>query len=378
MFWAALAVLNLAAGIVMAGQPSRLTDLQTIMRWGRAWLVDGQNVYQLPDAAVQYPPNGIVLLSPLGLLAMSVALPVWLFLNLGMAFLAPYLAARFFRPHDPFRVILLPMLMFLCWGGMRTLTQFSLAALTLAMAALVFADRKPLAGGVTLGLALMKPQVALPVFMWTLYTRRWRLAVIAMTVVAGLFAVFCLWADDSPWRVLARYLGILAVLHTGEAILSGISELRPLIRHVVSDSSIVDAITGAIALGLLAGICAAGFQEGAARKRVLYAAPPLVASWSLLTFYHLTYGFIVLLPVMMLLALNGAEHSILRKTLFWVLQIGMMFDVPGLSRRMGLLGTTSPFVNSLVHADRLLMLLLFAGLIVLARSEPPDAEVRAS
>ena len=44
----------------------------------------------------------------------------------------------------------------------------------------------------------------------------------------------------------------------------------------------------------------------------------------------------ILLPVMMLLALNDAPRSRLRKALFWMLQLGMMFDIPGLSRRAGL------------------------------------------
>ena len=102
---------------------------------------------------------------------------------------------------------------------------------------------------------------------------------------------------------------------------------------------------------------------------MLYSAPLLVSCWSLLTFYHLTYGFIVLLPVMMLLALNDAAHSTLRKTLFWVLQIGMMIDVPGLARRVG--PASGPVAVALSHVDRLLMLFLFAGLVVLAWEEPP-------
>ena len=133
-------------------------------------------------------------------------------------------------------------------------------------------------------------------------------------------------------------------------------------------------ITRAIALGLLAGICVAGFQEGAVRKQVLYAAPPLVACWSLMTFYHLTYGFVVLLPVMMLLALNDTPRSTLRRALFWILQIGMMFDIPGLSRLMGFAGTPL-YARVFIHADRVLMLVLFIGLIVLAWREPPEPSV---
>ena len=155
----------------------------------------------------------------------------------------------------------------------------------------------------------------------------------------------------SPVWVSGRYIEILAVHHTGEAILAGISEFRPLIYQLVTDVSEVDAIASSIAFGLLAGICVAGLQEGAGRSRVLFAAPALVACWSLMTFYHLTYGFVILLPVLMLLALHDGPRSGLRVTLFWMLQLGMMFDVPGWSRRAGL-ADTALHVKVLAHADR--------------------------
>ncbi len=99
-----------------------------MMRWGRYWLVEGTNVYEPGRwGSVDYPPNAVVLLSPLGLLPLGAAHPIWMLMNIAMAMLAPYCAARFFRPHDPFRVIVLPILMFLCWGGVRTLTQFTLS-----------------------------------------------------------------------------------------------------------------------------------------------------------------------------------------------------------------------------------------------------------
>jgi hypothetical protein len=368
MFWGALAVLNLAAGVAVSSQPHRLYDLETMMRWGRYWLVEGANIYDYgPWGSVDYPPNAIVLLAPLGLVTPGAADAIWIVVNVAMAIVAPYLAARFLRHHDPFRVIALPILMFLCWGGVRTLTQFTLIALVCSMAAMVTASRPPLAG-LWLGLALMKPQVAVPVFMWSVFTRRWSVVLSGFAVVGMLIAVFCLRSDARPSLVAGGYIETLAVHHTGEAILAGLSELRPVIYQLVDDVSEVDAIASSIALGLAAGLSVAGFQEGAVRRRVLYAAPALVACWSLLTFYHLTYGFVILLPVLMLLALNDAPQSRLRKALFWTLQLGMMFDVPGLSRRAGLEGTAL-FANVLAHVDRALILALFAGLIVLAWRE---------
>jgi hypothetical protein len=329
-------------------------------------------VYQPFDSTTDYPPHAIVLLSPLGLLSSAVAIPLWASLNLCLAIIAPYLAARFYRPYAPFRVILLPILMFLCWGGVRTLLQFSLLALTLSMAALSLSDRRPMTAGAVLGCALMKPQVALPVFCWALFTRRWRLAITSIGIVAIGFAAFCLWAGADPFFVVRRYGAILASYYTGDGLLAGLSELRPAIRALVTDVSDVDGIVASIAIGLFAGICLAGFQEGSARARVLYAAPPLVACWSLLTFYHLTYGFVILLPVMMMLALNDAERSPLRTWLFWILQIGMMIDLPGLARLTGLSRTV--FGMALSHADRVLMVCLFAGLAALAWKEPPLAD----
>ena len=373
MFWGTLAALNLVAGAVTSSRPNRLYDLDTMMEWGRYWLVEGANIYTLgPWGNVDYPPNAIVLLSPLSLLSLGVAHPVWMLLNTFLVLITPYHAARFLRPNAPFRVIALPILMFLSWGGARTLTQFTLAALACSMLAMVAATTRPVAGGMWLGLAMMKPQVAVPVLLWCAFTRRWTAVLTSMAVVAALVGVFCLRSGGEPYSMTVHYLQTLADYHTGDAILAGMSELRPLIYQIVADVSKADVIAGSIAVSLIGAICVAGFQEGAARRRVLYAAPALVACWSLMTVYHLTYGFVILLPVMMLLALNDAEHSRLRRTLFWSLQVGMMFDIPNLTRQAGLADTLL-YRDVLVHVDRALMVVLFAGLITLAWREPAES-----
>ena len=86
ILWGTLAALNLTAGVAVSSQAHRLYDLESMMRWGRYWLVDGANVYE-PGlwGSVDYPPNAIVLLSPLGLLSIEAAHPIWLCLNVSMA-----------------------------------------------------------------------------------------------------------------------------------------------------------------------------------------------------------------------------------------------------------------------------------------------------
>ena len=81
--------------------------------------------------------------------------------------------------------------------------------------------------------------------------------------------------------------------------------MRPLIARVVSNVAIVDAIAGAAAISMLAGICWLGFAEAKDARTPMYSAPALVGVWSLLTFYHLTYGFLLLLPAAALLIFSN-------------------------------------------------------------------------
>ena len=69
----------------MSSHPYRLTDLESVQAWGRDWLLGGENIYHPSESAVDYPPNAIVLLSPLGLLPLGAAYPIWMLLNIGLA-----------------------------------------------------------------------------------------------------------------------------------------------------------------------------------------------------------------------------------------------------------------------------------------------------
>jgi hypothetical protein len=370
--WAAFAILNLSAGVMVATQPDRLNDMANVAGWTTDWLLRGQDAYANKNLILVYPPHAVVLLSPLALLPFNAAVAGWVIANIGFVFLSAYFAARFFQAHAPFRSIFLPLLMFASWWGAHTLVEFSLAPLVLSMAALRVADRRPLLSGVCLGLALMKPQIAVPVCCWMMFTRRWKpLAIGAATVAAGT-AMYCARAAANPVRVAQHLLANLKVYYTGDAIMTGSTDLRPLIHVFVRDVRTLDMIAGSLCVALLAGICAVGFQEGRWRNRTLYSAPPLIACWSLLWFYHLSYGFVILLPALMLLVFNDAPQTPLRRGLLWALQIGMMLNVPGLLRHSGMAG--APLAEALInHFDRVLTTAIFTGLVALAWRESPAA-----
>ena len=82
-------------------------------------------------------------------------------------------------------------------------------------------------------------------------------------------------------------------------------------------------------------MCTVAFAE-ARRDRLRYAAPPLAGLWSLLTFYHLTYGFVILLPLAVALWFEDEPTTqVFRRRLFWALQLTMMFDATVLWRWFG-------------------------------------------
>ena len=372
VLWAIMAAVNLTAGVVLAARPERASDLETIERFGREWLLAGSNIYAPTDSGAVYPPYAVVALSPLALFPAKWAVPGWTVLNLALAVVAPFLAVRVVRPAATLSDAALPMLMFLCWGGVRTLLQFSLLTLTVSLLAMVLADKRPLWSGVCFGLAMMKPQMAIPALAWALFTRRLRPIGVAAALTTAGFALFCLRARAEPVSVVVRYTEILKLLYLGDARVVGLANVRQLLALAVSSTPKVDALSIAIAIAMLLAIGILGFREGKRRDAVMYSAPPLVGIWSLLTFYHLTYGFIVLLPTAMaLLFANELQTARLRKTTLCLLQFGLMVDLPGVWRRIGPLLTVPDVVNAAVpQFDRVLMLAIFGSVATLyARTE---------
>ncbi len=363
-----MAALNLAAALVITSWPERQADLDTVQRWGANWLFRGDDIYATDWDYPDYPPHAIVLLSPLGAMSLESAVRVWSLINLPLVILAPYLALRHVRPDVSASEAALPVLMFVCWSGSRTLLQFSLLALTFGLASTVLADRRSLWSGVCLGLALMKPQIAAPFLIWAVIAKRWNVVSVALGVVAAGFGLYCARAAANPLDVIGHYASILRYLYTGEAIMIGLAQLRPLFQMAASTPSSVDALSAAASVILLGGLCGVGWVERRLDDRSKLAAPSMLALWSLLTFYHLTYGFLILLPLaahLLLVEVPGLQ--VFRRRLFWSLQLGLMVDVPGLSRRVVPLPSIPGWVDDrLGDFDRLLMLGLYAATLALA------------
>jgi hypothetical protein len=150
-----------------------------------------------------------------------------------------------------------------------------------------------------------------------------RIAAIALSIPFCGLAIFCIRASASPFDVLERYVDILNSFYVGHEDLPmvGLAQLRPLVSLVVSRTNAVNTISLMIAFALITLTCVLGFSEGAKRNGILVSAPPLAAVWSLLTFYHLTYGFVLLVPVatLLLFTIDDATRPF-RLKVFWTMQ----------------------------------------------------------
>jgi hypothetical protein len=365
--WSILAAVNLTAGLVVSSLPPRQSDLETMRRWTSTWLAGGTDIYDLPDEAPDYPPNAIVILAPLALLPASVTPPVWATMNLVLAPTVAFLAVRTAGP-SPAVGAVLPGLMFLCWGGFRTLLQFTLLTLAFGLSARRLADRSRVASGVCLGLSLIKPHIAAPFLLWAMFARKGRELAIAAAVSAVGFLVYCRVAQSPASAVLNNYRDVLARVYGGDSLgLVGLTNLRPLFELITGEHVWSALLSAAVALLLLALVCSLGIAEGSQAAPVRFSAPALGGLWSLLTFYHLTYNFLLALPAAALLFCTpDPPTKTLRLTAFWVVQAMMMFDPPGLWRRVGAFFEWPAEAGGLVmHADRALVLGLYVLIMTL-------------
>jgi hypothetical protein len=323
------ACVNLAAGATLAlRDPARASDLSIMYDWCGRWLA-GDGLYTAPDGVTDYPPNAIVMLSPLARLPWPWLVPLWTAFGLALAPLLAYLVVRCVWLGDPF-VAAVPMLLFLCWTGTRTLLQFSALSMTLAFLSLRLVDSHRLASSVALGLALFKPHIAGPIALWMVVTGRARVAIVAAAVVLAGWTAYDARIGENPLTTLEGYLGVLGRLHAGPDGLLGRTDLRGWSRIVTADPRAADALWIAVSTLLLAG---AWWLARRDPRRPLAAGGLAVLSlfclWSLLAFYHNTNNLIMMVPAFVFLWFLDDRSALPRR---WVpivlLQAALMFDVP--------------------------------------------------
>ena len=324
------ACVNVGAGVTLAlRDPHRASDLRVMYDWCRAWLIGGQSLYTGPEASADYPPNAIVMLSPLALVPQRWLVPLWTAGAVALTPVLPWLVMRCAWRRNR-AAIAVPVLLYLCWAAPRTLLQFSLLSMTLACVPLLIVDAHWLAGGVALGLALCKPHIAGPIALWMMVTGRFRPLIAAAAVVLVGWVLYDARIGENPVTTAAAYWHVLGAEYTGPNGLIGRSSIRGWTRMVTGDPGEADAFWIALSVLLLIGVCWVARRD---RSRSLdaggLAVPAMFCLWSLLVSYHNGNNMILMLPAFAFLWFRGDRAT---SPWHWIpivaLQTALAFDVP--------------------------------------------------
>lgn len=361
-----LAAANIAAALVLTfTDPDRRSDLWLMRSWCHDWLFAHRALYAAAGSQVDYPPWAIVTYAPLALIPPRAVVAVWLTINVACTGVMAWLTARLVAPSRPRRALVLPVLLFLCWGGTRTLLKLSEMIFALGLLAMTTTG-SAIGAGVLLGLAFAKPPIAAPFLLWAGFARRWRTLAAAAAVVAIEVALYSAWSGEASLAALVHYRRIIGSIYGGQDAMVGLTGLRGLLDPILPAARL-DVIVPAASAALLGVIVIVGLREGArARPESMPIGVALVCVWSLLTFHQQSYNVVLLfLPVMLIVCLRE-DRPIGRADLvvLALLQIVLMTDIAG--RLPPSLAGTRPG-RLLAQADRIAALVSLVWLSGLMR-----------
>jgi hypothetical protein len=393
--WLAIGVISLGWGFVTALKPGQSQDLSIVNTWLRTWLWQGTSPYSLPEIVVgNYPPHAMVALSPLALVPESYVAALWAVLNLMIAPLVGYLAYRALKPEATRREAWLPVAMFLAWAGLRTGIangQFTLLILGLSLLAFLCEEKRSWLGGFFLALALMKPHIGGAVLLWALFTKRWKMVLVAgMWMGLGL-ALFSLRLGESPVESVRAYLGVIQHQFGRGADAQGsmalrLVELRPLVALFIHQETWASRIQQLMLILLLGcTLMVALMKSSLSRHERDRAVLQLCCLWLLMSVFHNPYDTILLLPVLVGLWAASVPHPAgsgrrTEQALMWVLQLAMVIELPAVWWKLSKTIDVAAYGWAgviLSNFDRLLVLGLFVYILNRVRLYGAAGRVRS-
>jgi hypothetical protein len=373
--WLVLGLANLAAGVVIALRPLQSQDLIQVVGWCRDWLINGVNPHPGPRFTTNYPPYAIVWLSPLATLPEGLLKATWAIGNVALAAWVAWLGVKLASERNR-GAILVSGAFFLAWQSLRIGVgngQFTLLVFACGLAAI--ATRSSAARGILLGVALIKPQVALPFVLWAMLEGSLiSLMIAAVPVIVGT-KLFALRLGESVFHVAALYVDVLRHELSGPGYRRGTFELRPLVNAVITQPAIADAAN----LVLIAGtfvLMVVVSRRMSAHDRVRFLLP-LTCVWTLMSVYHPVYDSVLLWPTLVAMSSwqSGGRPKSIVVAAICAMQFVMVVDIPGLWWKLnGRPASPIPgglIVGAIQHFDRLLVIALFATLVMVSTRRSP-------
>jgi len=285
-----LAALNVCGGVLLTLARDQVADLFLVASWLQIWL-SGGHLYG-PGSITDYPPWAIVTLSPLALVPRDWLVAVWIVFNLGLAAVIVWRLATI--SHENAASVRNLAWLLAATGTIRQLLQFSHLSYALAIVGAFTAS--PLVGGLLVGVSLMKPQIGGVVWLWLVLRRDWRRAAYALPVPLILTAVYIAVAPIGLLDLVSGYRAAITSQYGDPSGLPGQSDLRLWLWRLWPDPSVNAVLSGLVLAGLLVPLVMAVVRRRADGRDMELLG--LCGAISLLAVRHLSYDFLLLLPVL--------------------------------------------------------------------------------
>jgi len=351
---AILATLNVGGGVLLTLARDQVADLFLVAQWLQTWL-SGRNLYG-PGSITDYPPWAIVTLSPLALVPQDWLMSVWLLINVGLAAVIVWRLATISREHGPSLRNLACLLA--ATGTIRQFLQFSHLSYALAIVGAFTAS--PRIGGVMVGLSLMKPQVGGVVWLWLVLCRDWRRAAYALPVPLIFTAIYQTVAPIGLLDLAAGYRAAITSQYGDPTQLPGHSDLRFWLWRLWPEPSGNAVLSGIVLGGLLLPLLMAVVRRRAHGREIELLG--LCGAISLLAVRHLSYDFLLLLPV--LVAWRCPPCAVTPhapRWMFFGLAALLVAAVPSWAK-LALAHSAPPATGVLLELDRAMCLAVWAAL----------------
>jgi len=294
---------------------------------GNPRLADGLEPPLSPTPANS--PSLVLLLTPFSYLNWTAAKFLWMLVNIAILALLPFVLLAIAGGRLPARYSLL----FIAGSYSLLATRVLIgngqttAVIFILMLGTFWLARKGsrVASGITLGIATAKISLALPVFLWLLWTRRYRIAAIALAVQMTFFGALFIITGTSPIRSISSYISILSLHVSNPGI-----HLSP---FVFSNGGLFLSIM--LAVILLIPVLIA-FRQ--ARRHINpyydFILLGILFVWSLLAGYHGVYDGVLALPLILGLLIlstspNSVETRAVRAVRVIVLSTLLLSSLPG-------------------------------------------------
>lgn len=358
----AFAVASLTYGVATA--PGQGIDIAAFRNIGLSWV---EGVYRIYGP----PPFAAVVFSPLAMMSLPQSLILCLALNLLATGACIVLVKALLGSMWPFRAVCYMSALLLSWAPYRVtlrVGQISLIVAALLLGSVLSWKRdKKILAGLLVGLSLCKYPLSLPFFLYFVWRKEWKIAAIALLVVAALTEIFSLRLGLSPLQVILDYVRVTGHRSlSNDAHFAGATEIGPLLFALTGNESLANGLNIALAALALVSMGLVFTREPRCEKMHL----AIVALFSLWYVYHRTYDSVVcILPAAFFIDLI-VRKKFLAFAVICLSALGLLaVSVPGLLTERLQLEVETLSANPVgflgLHIERILVFGLFWSLLVL-------------